>query len=184
MNTISTEHLLLRNWQESDLQELHGFLTNKDIALPAGIDPVKTLEESREYLDKWMNETTRFAVCFHNDPKIIGYIGLRSTDMDSDCASPEDLEIGAWIDVPYWGKGYIPEAVKALEKMAFEQLNCQAIWAAYFTDNEQSRRCFGKCGFTFHHTEENRYMCNLKDFRTEHFTRLTKEEWLERCSRT
>ena len=33
-----------------------------------------------------------------------------------------------------------------------------------------------KCGFRFHHTEEGN-VSPLGDVRTEHFLRLTKEEW-------
>ena len=33
-----------------------------------------------------------------------------------------------------------------------------------------------KCGFTFHHTETGK-ISPLGDVRTEHFMRMTKEEW-------
>ena len=35
-----------------------------------------------------------------------------------------------------------------------------------------------KCGFRFHHTEEGN-TSPLGDIRTEHFMKITKEEWLE-----
>ena len=35
-----------------------------------------------------------------------------------------------------------------------------------------------KCGFRFHHTEEGK-TSPLGDIRTEHFMKITKEEWLE-----
>lgn len=183
MNTIITDHLILRNWQESDLPDLHNILNKEAVALPSGLPSMRTSEETRQlFLDPWIKEPTRFAICLRDDSKLIGYIGLRSPDMDFYSFLPEELEIGTFIDVPFWGKGYVPEAVKILEKYAFEELSCPAIWAAYFQGNEQSQRCFEKCGFRFHHTEENRYMGKLNDTRTEHFTRLSKEEWLERNS--
>lgn len=177
-NTFITKRLIIRNWQESDVLDIHRCLSNKAIALSAGLQPMETLENSRQYLKTLINETTRFAISVRNNPQVIGYIGLRSPDMDFDYATPGELEIGFWLDVPFWGKGYIPEAIKALEKFAFEELNCSAIWAAYFQGNEQCRHCLEKCGYTFHHTEENRYMIKLNDRRTEHFTRLSKEQWL------
>lgn len=178
MNTFTTEHLLLRNWQKSDLQDLHNILCKEAVALPAGLQPMRTPEETKQsVLEPWMKEPTRFAICLRADSKLIGYIGLRSPDMDSYSFLPEELEVGTFIDVTFWGKGYVPEAVRCLEKYAFEELNCTAIWAAYFKGNEQSHRCFEKCGFKFHHTEEDRYMIKLNDTRTELFTRISKEEW-------
>ncbi len=40
----------------------------------------------------------------------------------------------------------------------------------------KSRRVMDKCGFRFHHTEEGKTL-PLGDIRTEHFMKLTKEEW-------
>ncbi len=180
MGTITTKHLFLRNWQEGDLQDLYNILTNEDVALPSGLPTMKTPEETRQFLlEPWMKEPTRFAIFLRSNSKLIGYIGIRQPDMDSYSYSPEELEIGTFIDVPFWGKGYVPEAIKALEKLAFEELHCTAMWAAYIQGNKRSQRCLEKCGFKFHHTEEDRYMSKLNDKRTEHFLRLTKEEWLE-----
>ncbi len=39
-----------------------------------------------------------------------------------------------------------------------------------------------KCGFRFHHTEEGK-TSPLGDIRTEHFMRITEEEWREDSDR-
>ena len=92
-------------------------------------------------------------------------------------AEENEIEIGYWIGVPFWGRGLIPEAVRRLLKHAFEDLECKAIWCGYYDGNEKSKRCQEKCGFKFHHTEEDKSCALMGDIRTEHFTRLTKEEW-------
>lgn len=51
------------------------------------------------------------------------------------------------------------------------------MWCGYYDGNEKSKRCQGKCGFVYHHTEENKPCTLMGDIRTEHFTRLTREEW-------
>ena len=50
------------------------------------------------------------------------------------------------------------------------------VWGAYYEGNTNSRRVMDKCGFRFHHTEEGK-MSSLGNVRTEHFMKLTKEEW-------
>lgn len=72
----------------------------------------------------------------------------------------------------------IPEAVKELMRHAFEDLGIRALWCGYFADNEKSFKAQEKCGFRPHHTEENKFNQFLGDYRTEHISRITKEEWL------
>ena len=74
-------------------------------------------------------------------------------------------------------QGLIPEAVRALQKHAFLDLGCSAMWCGYYDGNENSKRCQEKCGFKYHHTEENKPCALMGDVRTEHFTYLTKEQW-------
>ena len=89
----------------------------------------------------------------------------------------QEAEIGYWIGVPYWGQGLIPEAVRELLRRCFEDLRCAAVWCGYFDGNEKSRRVQEKCGFIYHHTGREKFYALGSDIRTEHFTRLTKEEW-------
>ena len=56
-------------------------------------------------------------------------------------AADDEIEIGYWIGVPYWGQGLIPEAVRALQKHAFLDLGCSAMWCGYYDGNEKSKRC-------------------------------------------
>lgn len=44
--------------------------------------------------------------------------------------------------------------------------------------NEKSKRVQEKCGFVYHHTEKDKPCPLMGDVRTEHFTYLTKEQWL------
>jgi hypothetical protein len=46
--------------------------------------------------------------------------------------------------------------------------------------NEKFRRVQEKCGFTYHHTDKDIHWKVMDDIRTEHITRLTKEEWKNR----
>ena len=71
----------------------------------------------------------------------------------------------------------IPEAVRRLLEHAFVDLGCRAMWCGYYDGNEKSRRCQEKCGFTYHHTEANKPCVLMGDVRTEHFTRLSREDW-------
>lgn len=54
--------------------------------------------------------------------------------------------------MPFWGRGYIPEAVKALIARCFSE-GAARVWCAHFEGNEKSRRVIEKCGFRYRFSE-------------------------------
>lgn len=71
---------------------------------------------------------------------VIGSIGLQLT--------PEHrrAELGYWIGVPYWNRGYATEAAAALVDYAFTDLRLHKIVARHFTRNPASGRVLTKLG--------------------------------------
>lgn len=45
------------------------------------------------------------------------------------------------------------------------------------------KRAQEKCGFRYHHTNENIHWVLMDDIRTEHVTCMTREEWMKKCKR-
>ncbi len=56
-------------------------------------------------------------------------------------------EIGYWLGVPYWGKGYATEAVRAVIDHAFGDLADESLQAGARISNPISRRVLENCGF-------------------------------------
>ena len=56
-------------------------------------------------------------------------------------------ELGYWLGVPYWGKGYATEALHAVIDYAFTDLGHEALQAGARVTNPASRRVLEKCGF-------------------------------------
>jgi RimJ/RimL family protein N-acetyltransferase len=73
------------------------------------------------------------------DGTIMGACGLMLQD--------ETPELGYWLGVPYWGKGYATEALHALIDYAFTDLGHPALQAGARVTNPASRRVLEKCGF-------------------------------------
>jgi ribosomal-protein-alanine N-acetyltransferase len=55
-------------------------------------------------------------------------------------------ELGYWIGVPHWGKGYATEAARALVQYGFGTLQLHRIFASHFADNVASARVLRKIG--------------------------------------
>lgn len=175
---FETERLILRPWTEDDAESLFEYAKDPAVGPIAGW-PVHTgVENSREIIREVLSADETYAVCLKEDNRAIGSVGLIPPAQSHTKAGDDEIEIGYWIGVPFWGKGLIPEAVRKLQEHVFLDLGCSAMWCGYYDGNVKSKKCQEKCGFTYHHTEENKPCVLMGDVRTEHFTRITKDEWL------
>jgi len=59
----------------------------------------------------------------------------------------EAPEIGYWLGVAFWGKGYATEAARAVIDYAFDNLLSNVLHAGARVNNPASRRVLEKCGF-------------------------------------
>lgn len=174
---FETERLVLRPWEESDAESLYEYAKDPEVGPIAGWPVHTSVEESKNIIREVLSAEGTYAVCLKEDRKAIGSVGLIKPMQSHVKLGEDEIEIGYWIGVPFWGRGLIPEAVRRIQEYAFEELGYNAMWCGYYDGNIKSKRCQEKCGFRFHHTEENVRCVPMGDVRTEHFTRLLKEEW-------
>lgn len=174
---FETNRLILRSWEESDAENLYEYAKDPQVGPIAGWPVHTSVENSREIIRDILSKPETYAVVLKGTGKPVGSIGLMVGEASNIGISTTAAEIGYWIGVPYWGQGLIPEAVKELIRYAFEDLHLDTLWCGYFDGNEKSKRVQEKCGFTYHHTNKDIYWAVTDDIRTEHITRLTKEEY-------
>ncbi len=179
MNTtrLETERLVLRPWTEDDAPSLYRYACDPAVGPVAGWPPHTSVENSREVIRTILSAPETYAVVLKATGEPVGSVGIMFGDgVHSATMEEGDAEIGYWIGVPYWGQGLIPEAVRCLLHRCFEELGVPAVWCGYYDGNTKSRRVMEKCGFVFHHTETGK-ISPMGDVRTEHFMRMTREEW-------
>lgn len=175
---LETERLVLRPWQETDAEDLYEYAKDDRVGPIAGWPPHKSVEESLEIIRTVFANDEVYAVARKEDDRAIGCIGLSPAAQANFPIGENDGEIGYWIGVPYWGQGYIPEAVRELMRHGFEDLKLDTIWCGYFDGNEKSKRVQEKCGFRYHHTLADKPYPLMNDVRTEHISYITREEWM------
>lgn len=112
-----------------------------------------------------------------NTDNIIGSAGIVFGEDSSLNLPMWQGEIGYWLGYDYWGQGIMTEIVKELIRFGFEDIGLNTIWCGYFEGNEGSKRVQDKCGFTYHHTEEDMYWALLDKNVTEHVMYMTREMW-------
>jgi len=80
-----------------------------------------------------------FLVTLPSNGEIIGSVGLGRQD-------DGQVELGYWIARPHWGRGYAPEAGRAVLSLA-KTLGHRRVVAGHFVDNPASGRVLAKIGF-------------------------------------
>ena len=85
-----------------------------------------------------------------------------------------EYEIGYWIGRPFWGRGYVPEAVKALLSLYFA-LGAERIWCAHAEGNDKSRRVIEKCGFSYRFSAD--WTAPIGDVRNSLYYALEAEDF-------
>ena len=89
-------------------------------------------------------------------------------------------EIGYVLNPRYWGSEYIPEAVRALIKFGFEELDLDLIWCGHFDFNDKSRRVIEKCGFNFKFEKDRKLpLLNNKEV-NELYYNISKSEYFNK----
>lgn len=143
---LKTERLVLRPWRLDDLNDLYEYASVDGVGQMAGWLPHKSIEESRDILNMFIEEGT-FAVEYCG--KVIGSLGIEKYNETELPEFNEKIgrEIGYVLSKAYWGKGLMPEAVRAVIDYLFDECKLDFIICGHFTDNDQSKRVQEKCGF-------------------------------------
>lgn len=147
--TLTTERLTLRPWRLDDLSDFYEYASVDGVGQMAGWLPHKDIEESRRILDMFIKEKKTFTIEYEG--KVIGSLGIEEYNEAELPAYQERAgrELGYVLSKAYWGRGLMPEAVKAVIRYLFETLQLDFLVCGHFTDNEQSKRVQEKCGFRY-----------------------------------
>lgn len=174
---METERLIIRPWQESDAAAMFRYASDPDIGPIAGWPTHTSVENSLEIIRTVFSAPETYAVVLKETNEPVGSCGIMFADgLHTAEMRQGEAEIGYWIGKPYWGQGLIPEAVKKLLARCFNELHLDTVWCGYYEGNAKSKRVCEKCGFKFHHTNRD-IVSPLGDKRTEHFYRMSKEDY-------
>lgn len=94
------------------------------------------------------NRETVFLIEFDHQP--IGMVGI-------DWRIPAAPELGYWLGVDHWGRGFATEAARALIDYAFEEFEIEHLVSGARVANPASRNILEKCGFQWSGVELHRF---------------------------
>ncbi|GEJ47967.1 GNAT family N-acetyltransferase [Chryseobacterium sp. ON_d1] len=141
---IETERLILSKLEEKDIPFIVEYLQHRIYSdLTSNIPYPYTESDARFWLrmskDAFENNTGYTFGIRNKEGHIIGAIGLHDREDDK-------AELGYWLGIPYWNKGYVTEAAKAIVDFGFNELGFHKIFATHFIHNPASGRIMEKIG--------------------------------------
>ena len=144
--TLQTSRLILQPFQLEDAPEVQKLAGVREIA-----STIKNMPHPYEdgMAEKWIRTHQKefekgrsldLAIVIKETTQLCGAIRLHIN------SNFNNAELGYWLGVPYWGRGYCTEAVKATLTYGFESLNLHRIYASHLTRNPASGRVMQKIG--------------------------------------
>ena len=147
---IETERLILRPFEQSDLDDFYEYASVEGVGEMAGWKHHENKEKSQSILDLFISEDKTFAIVLKENNKVIGSLGVEEYGMEQALSEFFDYngrEIGYVLSKDYWGKGLMPEAVKAVIDYLFNVQKLDFLTCGYYEFNNQSKKVQEKCGF-------------------------------------
>jgi Acetyltransferases, including N-acetylases of ribosomal proteins len=175
---LNTERLLLRPFTMSDAEDVFEYAADLRVGPAAGWPVHKDIWETQTIIHDVYIETDDevYALQLQNSGKVIGAVSLQRMTWSG---VPEGTqEIGYCLNPAYWGRGYMPEAVRELLRHGFEHRGLGEIWSGHYDFNRQSKRVIETCGWRYVTTAQVEVE-QLGETRTELFYRMTRAEWDE-----
>jgi len=147
MQPITTERLQLKPIHVEDATGLYEIWSDSKVTKHmniAAFTDVKQAEEMITLLQELGQEgkACRWTIQLKANDSIIGSCGFNYLDFEN-----ERAEIGYELGYPYWGNGYITEALQALLSFGFQELGLNRIEAKVEPENANSVKVLKKLRF-------------------------------------
>jgi RimJ/RimL family protein N-acetyltransferase len=163
--SLETERLILRPHTLADAAGLARLAGAREVAATTlRIPHPYTEQDARDFIGSRHSASeagepeTSFAITLRSDGQLCGGIGLRVD------GAHHHAELGYWLGVPFWGKGYATEAARAVIDYGFDTLALHRIYASHFAHNLASGGVLRKIGMK----HEGRMRAHIRKWETFH----------------
>ncbi|MCC6180979.1 MAG: GNAT family N-acetyltransferase [Bacteroidia bacterium] len=156
---ISTDRFLLRQFIESDLENVFKGLSHPDIIKYYGVN-YKTIDETKQQL-KFFEDLEKektgiwWAICSLDNSIFYGAGGLNDLKKEH-----KKAEIGFWLLTEFWGQGIMKEVMPVICNYGFNNLNLHRIEGLVESDNLNCKNAMQKLNFNYEGTMKD---CEIKN---------------------
>ena len=181
---LETDRLLLRAVEESDLDAVYAYASNPNMThftlWETHQSPEDTLTFVRDYAQSRYREQVPepygIVVKADREPRVVGSLGCFWTSQPNG-----SMELGYALAEPYWGRGLVVEAARAVVDHTFRTYAVERLQARVMEGNVASLRVLEKLGFRFEGTLRSLLYRRGRYWDVHHFAVL-RDEWLRTVS--
>ncbi|MEO0895555.1 MAG: GNAT family N-acetyltransferase [Bacteroidota bacterium] len=142
-NPIHTERLILQPISWQDAEDIFEYASQPEVTRFLSFSPHKSIDDSYAFISKAIGrmaekEFIEFAIHLKESQKCMGTIGIDKKG--------GTITIGYASGKPYWGKGYMTEALKGVIARSLEDESICRVDAIADVDNTASWKLMEKCG--------------------------------------
>jgi RimJ/RimL family protein N-acetyltransferase len=176
--TLNANRVSLRWISEGDVDAFYTIYSNPEVmrywsTLPlvnreAAAELIKEIHESLQ-----LRAILKWGIALHTDNQLIGSVTLHNLAFDHRRA-----EIGYALGREHWGKGYMNEALTAVLRYAFEELDLHRIEADVDPRNAASIKTLERLGFQREGYLRERWQVG-GEIQDAYFYGLLRPEWIE-----
>ena len=179
--TLSTGRLCLRQMRLEDAEAVFAFKSDPDVTLVYGQEPHGTIDETREWLRKRINDfevrgSVFWVLTLKGDDTAIGECCFWNFDPVFQCA-----EIGYELGQEHWNKGLMTEALTEVLDYGFREMCLHRIEACPYAGNARSRKLLTTLGFKEEGRLRERHFFR-GHFQDQLYYGLLRPEWKCRSS--
>lgn len=164
--SIETERLTLRRLLPADAQQMYtNWASDPRVTAHLRWDPHKSAEETRSLLTAWAElyaNANYYQWCLVEKASgaVFGTISIENALAGNPSAHDQwpgfDASAGIWeagycIGHPWWGRGLMTEALRAVVEYWFTRVNGDWLTCCHAVSNPASGRVMQKAGFERHH---------------------------------
>lgn len=177
---IESKRLILRNWQDEDVNDLVQGLNNIEVAKwMAGVPSPYTEKDAKNFIEQAKRQDEKIkislAIVLKENNKVIGGTEIRNINKKDGTAGG-----GIWLNEKYQKNGYGTEAFSAKIKFCFEELGLRRIENGYFKGNDKSHNMQLKLGYKDEGIRRKGFLClATNEYVDECITGLLKDEFIE-----
>jgi ribosomal-protein-alanine N-acetyltransferase len=169
------EKVRLRPIREADAPDAYHLIADEAVLATLAWDGPSSEVEIAETYHRWetefqTDENCNLAIERVDEPGLVGCITARFP------RHPRQADIGYWLGVPYWNRGYMTEAVRLVCHLSFKYLDAARAYATVFVGNNSSRKVLEKNGFTVDGTLRH-HVFKRGEFLDSWFLTLLRSEW-------
>ncbi|MDQ4106675.1 MAG: GNAT family N-acetyltransferase [Actinomycetota bacterium] len=141
---LMTERLLLRKMRSDDAGEIFAYASDPEVTRYMRWETHRTIDDSRAFLDLVLGKyegggEPDWGIVHKESGRFTGTCGFIEY-------SPEHsrIELGYVLAKEFWGRGLMPEAVRAIIRFGFEELGLNRIEARCIAENIASATVIGE----------------------------------------